>query len=556
MTSEPDPAGRNSLPGDLHKDLNDLKHIIWTRRPILGEIMRRHGNTILHDYAQDFLDVNECPRLDARKEELITAAHALITERLGNDVADRVARQLRRMPLVSTTDHHGPIDHPFFVNANIISAIPMMERADPELQSLVVFSFASVSLNNASAYPRGILFHAGERGEGPLVRLPILPDKVKMSVVYGQAPYSRDELARAETELARRITNGEVSALRGERIQTILNGIFGADDIFAAKDLATQITMINHRLWPHLFHPTHSHTQKPAPELIYLDIESLVTKLLLDRHLDTTSIFHKIFFDEEFRGRALQAFNNLPGAYSLEHDWGTFFFWGRDEKGHRVRLLVGEESLIAPNGQLEIALTPDALREALLEKRIFPSMVLCYLMVSLHYGMKCLGGFSQVHDLTMVKRTWAEFLIAHGQKDEAAALEPVQTKELSGDGMVLAYITNKDGALTPATGIDMALMESDTSLHHYADLSRRVTLAQMMEPMLPEIYSVLYTGGERDARLAQIQPETIVAATNLYDTLERQTEQPIVAKPAEEMSPPFFGVDVPELQPVPIRYDE
>jgi hypothetical protein len=537
----------------LHKDLDDLKHIIWTRRPILGEIMRRHGNTILHDYAQDFLDVNECPRLDTRKDELITAAQQLISERLGDDVANRVARQLRRLPLVSTTDHHGPIDHPFFVNANIISAIPIMERADPELQSLVVFSFASVSLNNASAYPRGVLFHAGERGEGPLVRLPILPDKVKMSVVYGQAPYSRGELARAETELARRTTNGEISPKRAERIHTMLEKIFGADDIFAAPDLATQITMINHRLWPHLFHPTHNHTQKPAPELVYLDIESLVTKLMLDRHLDPASVFHSVLFNPELRGRALQTFNNLPGAYSLEHDWGTFFFWGRDEKGHRVRLLLGEDSLVAPNAKLEIALTPESIRQALLERRIFPSMLLCYLMVALHYGMKCLGGFSQVHDLTMIKDAWADFLTQYGRGDEAAALDPVQTKELSGDGMVLAYITTQQGDLTPATGVDMALMESDTSLEHYAELSRRVTLAQMMEPMLPEIYSVLYTGAERDVRLAQIPAEKIVAATNLYETLEHEqphTAPPHVADEPEEL------MDVSALQPIPVRHDK
>jgi hypothetical protein len=44
---------------------------IWKKRPILGEIMEKHGNKILHSYAQDFMDVNTSHRLDERKPELI-----------------------------------------------------------------------------------------------------------------------------------------------------------------------------------------------------------------------------------------------------------------------------------------------------------------------------------------------------------------------------------------------------------------------------------------------------------------------------------------------------
>jgi hypothetical protein len=139
--------------------------------------MEKHGNKILHSYAQDFMDVNTSQRLDERKPELIKFASAIVERRLGKKVAQEVSTQLLKFPLVSTTDHHGPIDHPFFVNANIISGIPYAEKKDPDLRYLVVFSFASVSVNNASAFPRGILFHGGVGESGSLIRLPILQKK-------------------------------------------------------------------------------------------------------------------------------------------------------------------------------------------------------------------------------------------------------------------------------------------------------------------------------------------------------------------------------------------
>ena len=48
-----------------------LKNAIWKRRPVLGEIIAKHGGKTLENYSRDFMDVNASPRLDARKPELI-----------------------------------------------------------------------------------------------------------------------------------------------------------------------------------------------------------------------------------------------------------------------------------------------------------------------------------------------------------------------------------------------------------------------------------------------------------------------------------------------------
>jgi hypothetical protein len=247
----------------------------------------------------------------------------------------------------------------------------------------------------------------------------------------------------------------------------------------------------------------------------------VVRELVVHYHLNNLeSLFYKLLFDAKTHRRALKHFNNLAGAWSLENNWGTYLFWGLDEKLRRVRLKVDGGKLIAANdASYALPLTPEAVASSLSQKKIFPSMLLCYLLISLYYGMKCLGGFCQVHDLTMIKQAWRNFLRELGHESEAEALLPVQTKELGGDGMVLAYLKTKSGNLVPATGIDMILENKRYSLEHYVDLSRRVKMEHMMSPMLPEMYTVLYLAAERDKRLLSVSPAEILKTTPLYDVL-------------------------------------
>ena len=102
--------------------IESLKAAIWQRRPVLGNIMQKHGSKNLFTYAKDFLDVNPSPVLDARKPELIEIANDLTADRRPSRSGNRCQPVMRQG--ARTTDHHGPIQHPFFVNANIISALP------------------------------------------------------------------------------------------------------------------------------------------------------------------------------------------------------------------------------------------------------------------------------------------------------------------------------------------------------------------------------------------------------------------------------------------------
>ena len=302
-------------PGSIATILQQLKDAIWKRRPILGEIMHRHGNKMLYDYAKDFLDVNKSPLLDKSKEELVDVVQTLVAERLGEAPARSIADQLHKLPLVSTTDHHSSIDHPFWVNANLISAIPYIERKDPLLHTLVVLSFSSVSLNNASGYPRGIQFYGGMNGSKNVQRLPILPDSLKMGVVYATRAFDEADVRRAKNELYRRVREGIVTSERAEGIENIINEYFATNDVLSASSLNAQITKINYRLWPTFFHPAKGEqaTGVKVPNLLYLEIETLVSELLVRRHLtDKTSLMYRVLFDPTLRTLVQRHFNGIP----------------------------------------------------------------------------------------------------------------------------------------------------------------------------------------------------------------------------------------------------
>lgn len=148
----------------------------------------------------------------------------------------------------------------------------------------------------------------------------------------------------------------------------------------------------------------------------------------------------------------------------------------------------------------------------------------------------------------MVKAAWTRFLEDIGDERQAAALDPLQTRELGGDGMVLAYYKTQDGNVVPATGIDMLLDANATSFEQYVARSKSVTLADMMNPMLPEMYVVLYPIQDRQPALAALTPEHVMELTGLKARFSSDAE---IVTPVDEDLPavPDMRLEVEQLVP-------
>lgn len=499
------------------REVENLIEAIFEKRPIFGAIMKKHGEKNLYEYSKDFLDVNNHQLLKKRRPLCTKIVKKELAKRLPKKIVKGVETQLLKKPLVSTTDHHAIIDHPFWLNANIITSLPYEQTHDETLKYLVVFSFASVSNNNASGFPRGILFHGGDRGEGPLIRLPILPDKWKMRTVYGTPPYTKDDLKRTAFLLDKKQKEGLISSNRAEQIHRLLFEIIGKSSILDSEDLCSQITKVNYEIWPLCFAPN------GMPDLIYLEAETITREIYLqDIFQKPSCMLAKMLFEKDMRALVMKHFADLPGTFSEKDDYGTYFFWALDEKGHRLRLLLNHEKsqLFSREKDIIIPLTLESIAEALRSKKIYPSMMAVYLTLSLHFGMKCLGGFAQVHDLTKMKEALLHLLVDLGRFREIHAVSRIQTKELSGDGLVLAYVKNEQDQLIPATGIDLILSETKLSSRDYQWMAKQVTLREMITPLLPEIYTVLYPSYERKNEYQNLTPEVIMDITGLQEKLQ------------------------------------
>lgn len=55
-----------------------------------------------------------------------------------------------------------------------------------------------------------------------------------------------------------------------------------------------------------------------------------------------------------------------------------------------MRLVVQNDMLVSYDGSISISLDPETIKIALEQKKIFPSMLSVYTLISLYYGMKCL----------------------------------------------------------------------------------------------------------------------------------------------------------------------
>jgi hypothetical protein len=494
--------------------LDPIWQSIWDLRPVLGEIMHKKGDKSLFDYALDFYDVNPTPVLDARKDELLQVAEEILTERLGAKVAKEVREQLKRLPLVSTSDHHGPVVSTFFVNSNIMMGLHHGSSPEKDYKYLIAFSFATVSLNNVS-YPRGVLFYGNEDRSDSLIRLSLMTDKEKMGAAYHMRAYGAEDVVRARQVLKDRVKSGQVSEEKAGRVNAILDRYFASELVLSSKNFCEQATRINYELWPALF-PT---SKKPVPRLIYLDIETLITRLLVEVHLkNPQSLIYRMLFETRFQEAILKHFEGIPGGFSVEKDWGTYLFWGLDEKNHRSRLRLKDGKLTSDNDQWVFDFTPEGVAQALKEEKIFPAMLLCYLIVAFYYGFKCLGGFSQVSDLTHTKEAWMNMLRELGEEAEAEAAVPVQTKELN-DGLTLAYLRTQEGNFIPANALDL-ILQGDTSLEDFVAVSKSFTFKEMMNPLVVEIYKVLYPEDKRNPNYIALSTEKLMELSGLKAKLK------------------------------------
>lgn len=468
-----------------------IKTAVLSKRPILNELITKRGTKSLYDYTKEYISVNLNPPIKKRQDELVETFKSEVAKLLGETIAAQAVKQLERYYYVSTADHHGPICHPFFVNANLLLAAPYPEINDPDLQYVIVLACASISFRNSS-FPRGLLFHNAAAQGLPVERVAFFPASMRACPVFNWRSYTEAEIVDIKKTVANKAKAKTLTADVASKITQVMDEVYLAPEALERKTFSEQTTINNYALW-HKFFPTNN----PAPaNLICLEQETLVMQLILNYHLDQDTTIYHILFDPEYDALMAQYFEGVMGAFSVEKQWGSYLFWGMPKnQKYRVQLWKKDNWLVTTDGSYKVELTPAAIRAAIEAREIFPTTLLDFIVLSFYYGLKCVGGFNQINYLTDMKNNYIKMQVDRGNYKSIEVCARAQTKEMN-DGFTLAFLKTQQQTYA-ATGLDFILYGQSDTWQRLVKTIKTISVEEAFYPLLPELYRVIYNEKDR-----------------------------------------------------------
>lgn len=487
-----------------------LKEKIFAYRPILGEILSRYGKISLYEYAAQYQAVSENSKGSNRKAEFIETFHQETEKRLGPEIAKSAAKQLSIHYTISTADHHGPLCHPFFLSSNLITAATLAGSNNPSLRHVIVLACANISFNNSS-YPRGLLITSAGTSPKTPIPLPFFPDSIRAHSVIHYPGFSEKEMRLIPNKIDRLVSEKHLTTHQGRQLKSLISEVYQSPDVMNCSTYSDQITKTNDALWKKFFSPQ----PMQYPSVIYLESEMLVTQLLVQHHISSDTVIHRILFDPMYQKLLIEKFDTIMGGFSLAQKLGTYLFWALPpDRKYKQQLWKEGDDLITSDGHFRVELTPRGITTAINKRELIPSTLLVFLVLSCYYGLKLLGGFNQVNYLTQIKKAYLSMLNEVGDQESAAISADTITDKLCGD-FITAFIKTHDGTLAPATGLDLILRGTPDTWRILVETSHTITLEEALSPMMPEMYRIIYPENEQDLLLTKLTKEDITTSIGL-----------------------------------------
>lgn len=498
---------------DKHALFRDLKEAVLRKRPILRSIIEKRGDKALLEYANQFVDVNFTPAIPTRQQELFSVLRQVTEQRFGTAISESVIRQLEKYYFVSTADHTGPLTHPFFLNADLLTAASFLTHSDPVLQNIIVLTCANISVDNHSL-PRGLLYHSAQE-DAPMKRMAFLSANTRPPSVYALRPYGMADLEKMKQALETDRLRKDVTNAEYEQLMGLVADIYSQPEILACSSYAEQMGKTNLPLWQKFF----AASNVKLPNLINLELEDIVVKLITNFHLYQDTIINHVLFDPKYEPFINDYFEGIFGSFSREEDAGTYLFWALPKGSrHNLQLWRKGNYLVSKDESYKIELNPEAIRAAMESKELIPSLLLDFMVVSFYYGLKCLGGFNQVNYLTLMKNAYIKMNVDLGNYRSIEMCARAQTKEIC-DGPTVAFLGYNGDKMTLATGLDLILRGNKDSWSTFVEMCKKTTLEQALSPLMPEMYRITFEKPEWDERLLSISEKDINTLMGMDSTM-------------------------------------
>lgn len=440
-------------------DVARMKEEIFGMRPAFRDVVETwKERTWLEYYAQVF----ELPL--APSEDLLVALESEVKLAcMDTSLSKRAVDMLREKRWVSTADHHGLLNHPYFYGSNCAQYL-----ARPQEKIHMTLSFGNVSLGNDS-FPRGFFFHNREGGLERFFFKSLHDRSMPVSVL----PHTQREIFKREYD---RMGSISLASPAREKLLVFLDALLETEAVWEAGTYSRQLTRMNEVLWKQFF-------KEPEEALVYLEAEKVVTRLLLEKHFREPTPIRTLLFNAEWREQYQELFEGIQGAHSGTH--GTHFFWYIDSESRMRRSLwIHGGTLRTREGDVVIELSPEALEEGLREGRLVVGTALTLLMLHVE-KLTCGGGVSQLMYLESMLQSWNTLLESMGlEKDEA-----IHTSILSGE-FTLFGIVGRNKVPHIASFVDVLIHDADprTQLRKALEIT---PIGDTIDAMIPQLYKLL-----------------------------------------------------------------
>ncbi len=488
-------------------DIHTLLTKVFDRRPILRHVVEKYGSMTTYEISRAYAKNPHISTNKTRQNEFIKVFEEECAAILGSVVAHSAAKQLTKCYSLSTTEHHAPITHPNYLNSSMQESIYQADEANFDLENIIVLACSNISFDNY-AIPRGLLFNSFINGKASLNQLVFFPRNVRPYPVYNHPAYNDKSIQDAKIRIDSWLREKTIKPKDAEKLYYLLDEIYGQKDVLALPSFSDQITKTNALLWQKLF------VDRRAPNMVYLEQERIINKLIIKHHLYESTIVNKILLDPAHQELLEKHFDGIMGAFSLEKKLGTYLFWGMPAGQHyRKKLWKAGNKLVADDGSYEVELTPEAIKKAIENKELIPSTMLSYIILSFYYGLQLRGGYNQTTYLTLMKNAFVNLCRDLNDVENYKACAGVPTKRLSMYRPLLAFIESATGDRTTATSIDIFLYGDKDSLDIMKQNAKNIPFRHAFYRALPSIYRLAYGEHEQDEKLLSVTEKEINAFT-------------------------------------------
>lgn len=487
--------------------LQRLETKLFELRPQLKVIRDKYGEMSYFDYAKQKNRTSPNKNARERKVEVIDTIKNETARLLGSAIAESVEKQLKKNDSISTTEHTASIGATNILHATLHSSVPLFRNDDPRMKNIIVLSCSGISFSNTVSFSRGIQFHGFMNNQVIDNQLTFFGRSVDSQTVLYAPAYTHETILEMQKRLSVLVQEEKVQKEYAQTISSLLETIFSSPHALSMPEYVDQLTITNYHLWKHLFL---SWKSTDIPNYVMLSQEKIVLKLLLDFHIDQDTLIHKFLFDPLYHQSIEKHFEGIFGAFKVDKSYGTFLLWGISKDDNtRIQLFREGNRLISKDGGYSVALEPEAIKNAIINKEIFPSLLLTFTVLCFYYGLLAGGGPNQPVYLTEMKAAFVNMMKGLGNTQEAEEAELVATDDFVFNRSHLALI-EAYGERIPAAGLDINLYQDPEAWQKIINATKSIPMGDFMDIILLTYYKMYCPVEERDEELMQISIHEMV----------------------------------------------